>query len=297
MKMDETKAEFLKTIQLNPDHFNGHWYLAQIYQYMDVHNDSAIVMLEQLVRFKPDDPSFRSRLGRVYLLEERHGEALPHYRKLSELKGNSDPEILSTVAKLSEMFGEYEETIAAYKRVFGLKPDDFETLDAMAVLQYQHGYEEDALASFKLLAKKGKEIDRYMYLSRVAELAEKLGGIQDQIGAYREMVALNPKDIQSIGKLAEYYFNQEKLREANGWIEKGLKVDPKSGHMRVLKGEYYLGNRNEDAALAEFEKALVDPLWKGTAQHKIWEIKPPLTEEEKRLREFFGKDKEEKKGG
>ena len=45
---------------------------------------------------------------------------------------------------------------------------------------------------------------------------------------------------------------------------------------------------NEEDALTAFEVARADPGWQEVAQQRIWQIRPPETEEERLKRQFFG---------
>ena len=53
------------------------------------------------------------------------------------------------------------------------------------------------------------------------------------------------------------------------------------GDLQVVRGA-------EEDALASFAKAREDPEWESVAQQRIWQLRPPETEEEKLKREFFG---------
>ena len=114
------------------------------------------------------------------------------------------------------------------------------------------------------------------------------------IEALKAMVALRPNDLKSISRAAEWHFNREELETAREWIDRGLEVNASDGRMLVLSGDYYLKSGQEDLAIAEYERALNDPLWKANAQQRIWTVRPPLTEEEERRREFFDRGKEKK---
>ncbi len=55
----------------------------------------------------------------------------------------------------------------------------------------------------------------------------------------------------------------------------------------TLIAEYVDANPKSAAA---FEAAKADPGWERVAQQRIWQIRPPETEEEKLKRAFFGGD-------
>ncbi len=49
----------------------------------------------------------------------------------------------------------------------------------------------------------------------------------------------------------------------------------------------HAGQGDEEEAIAAYEQAMADQLWRDMAQQRIWQLRPPETEDAKR--EFFGK--------
>ena len=72
------------------------------------------------------------------------------------------------------------------------------------------------------------------------------------------------------------------------WVDRGLKVDPKSAQLLVLKGDLLFQAEKIQAAIASYERAMEEPNWERIAQQRIWNINPPETEEEKLKKAFFG---------
>ena len=84
-------------------------------------------------------------------------------------------------------------------------------------------------------------------------------------------------------------------------INRGLKLDSRSGRLLFLKGNYYLekwrgSNASQDSvyAISWFKKALKDPQWQANAQSMIYVLDPPLSDEEKMRRKFFEDSKKKK---
>ena len=71
-------------------------------------------------------------------------------------------------------------------------------------------------------------------------------------------------------------------------MDKGLKEDPEDAHLLVLRGDELVRTGDEEGAIAAFEKARANPAWEKIAQQRIWQIRPPETEEEKLIKQFFG---------
>ena len=64
----------------------------------------------------------------------------------------------------------------------------------------------------------------------------------------------------------------------------------------MLRGDLLGRQDAEEEAIAEYELALRDPNWAAVAQQRIWQLRPPETEEEKLRRQFFGGDDAEEEG-
>ena len=102
------------------------------------------------------------------------------------------------------------------------------------------------------------------------------------------MVEADPKDLKSIAELVEWHQSHGEFASAKEWLRRGLKVNPEDAHLLLLKGDNLVKEGDEEGAIAAFEKAKADPTWEKVAQQRIWQLRPPETEEEKLKRQFFG---------
>ena len=162
-----------------------------------------------------------------------------------------------------------------------------ETLKEMVLLQEKTGAYEDALATLDRLAQLDSA-NSYPYYSQMADIAEKTSRQAIRRAALEGMATANPKDVESAAALAELFLAEDKLEAAEEWIGQGLTIVPSDAHLQVLKGDIMSRRGLEEQAIAAFEIALVDPDWRSVAQQRIWQLRPPETEEEKLKRAFFG---------
>ena len=102
------------------------------------------------------------------------------------------------------------------------------------------------------------------------------------------MVEANPKDLKSVAVLVQWHLSRDEATAARATLKQGLEEDPVNGNLLLLKGEMLVGEGDEAGAIAAFEKAKSNPVWEKVAQQRIWQLRPPETEEEKLKREFFG---------
>ena len=76
------------------------------------------------------------------------------------------------------------------------------------------------------------------------------------------------------------------------FVKEGLELSTDNGKLRILMGEYYVSRQETRKALEEYRIALDDDKWHSSAQHLIWQIEKPLTDEEKAEQEFFNRGKQ-----
>ena len=112
------------------------------------------------------------------------------------------------------------------------------------------------------------------------------------------MASCQPKDLETVAIIVQIHFNGDDLRAADGWLQQGLRQGPTNAQLRVLRGDLLARNEApEDSVIAENEVALGDPNWAAVAQQRIWQIRPPETEEEKLRKAFFGQSAAEDDDG
>ena len=104
------------------------------------------------------------------------------------------------------------------------------------------------------------------------------------------MVEANPKDLESVAVLVQWHLSRDEVAVAKVRLKQGLQQDPSNGNLLLLNGDILLREGDEEGAIAAFEKAKSNPVWEKVAQQRIWQLRPPETEEERLKREFFGGD-------
>ena len=287
------KTEFLWATRLDSAYADAHHMLARVYYdalHVDADYDSCLMEFERTAALRPDDPALRRVLVELYAFREQYEDALRHSVAVTRL----EPQNIDAWVQRGELAvtcGQIDEAVVAYGEAWALD-QDVRTLKILASLQYEAQRYEDALKSYEVVS--ASDPEDYDLLSRIASIHKKLGNAPKMIETLKRMVALRPEDLESVSQVAEWYLNAEELGRAKEWIDRGLKLNADDGRLLVLNGDYYLSSGQEDLGIAEYEKALDDPLWKANAQQRIWTVRPPLSEEEKKRQEFFNRGKENK---
>lgn len=272
---------------------NAHYFLAQA-QVMLEDREAAIQAYESLLALSPTPEKEIQYLHSLVTLNvetEDFVAALEYAQRWAELDpGNA--EVQEMVGKLHLRTGGDEEAIAQLEKVVEMNPEDFETLDELAEMYRDRGMHQKAFGAYEKLHKQTPE--NFLYLDHLLRLGTTLGKPKQ----FRRQILYKMLDVQ------EDNLNViEQLADETGslaMVNRGLKLQPGNGKLNFMKGEHYYNRWKASAsrqdsvqALRWFEKARRDPQWRGNAQRMIDEIDPPLTEEEKKLREFFKKTKKE----
>lgn len=297
---EAAKPALLAAIAQDSLHINANLMLKSIYDTDDKPN-SAARCLERLLLAKPEDVKKRRELADSYRQQGNIRLALSHYRHLAEADSNSI-ELLELLAVLNEdvdlskalgwrrrmLRGPLALSSANAETRGVLRAQRLETMESMFNLQRQAGRHELAFATMSDLATEDPA-NRGSYYSRQVEMAAALGWDKRWIQALERLVEADPGDVQSLCLLAEWYLNQGDAERTRKCLEQGLQVSADDAHLLVLRGDLLVVEGQEEEAIAAYERAMSDPLWRDTAQQRIWQVRPPETDEEKAKREFFGR--------
>ncbi len=288
---EKAKEAYKAAIGVDPFHSYSHYMLGRIY-YQESKYDAAIVELEEAIKFNSDiEEQACLALGDLCAFRG-DDSALKYYLGAINLIYN-DVRRFWTFAKLLDKNGYYEEAISAYRHVIELDPNHREALLRLAETQLKVQAYRGALDSYSKLAELDPENAHYhIVMAQIYEQTEDTDGV---LACLYNVVDIAPDNTDAIAKTAEICIDQNDLERAKRDIDRGLKIDSKDARFRVLNGEYYRAKGQDELAINELKRALSDPEWKDYAQGLIWEIKPPLSEEEKLKKEFFERGREKKK--
>ncbi|MEW6750152.1 MAG: tetratricopeptide repeat protein [Candidatus Latescibacterota bacterium] len=288
------REELHRALALDSLHVNTNLRLYSIYL-GEGRPDSAVLALERVLRDRPDDAGYRRRLADLYRREGELEKALGHYEPLVD-QAEDREQLIELVAVLHEDLGHADRALAWRQRLLeGESPrtpeQQRDALETLVRLQLQTGDLESAFRSLLQLAAVDT-LNRYSYYSQIATLAGENDRERMQARGWEGMVEANPRDLETVGRLVEYYLGEDEPERARRWIQQGLRVSPSDAHLQLLKGDLLVQTGDADGAVVAYQKAMSDRRWESVAQQRIWEIRPPETEEEKLKRAFFGRGRE-----
>ena len=288
--LDNARIALRRAVSIDSLHLNSNRLLYTIYQAVG-EADSAALSLERVLLKKPSAAD-RRKLADLYRREGRNERAIVHYEQLVEAEredttGVEDAELIEILAVLHQELGQVEQVLELRKRQVEEGTGGADQLESIVELQIETGDIEGAYESLVKLAKVDSQ-NTYSYYSRIASIASEEGDDTWRFKGLKGMVEADPKDLKSIAELVEWHQGRGELASAKAWLGRGLKVNPEDAHLLLLKGDNLVKEGDEEGAIAAFEKAKADPAWEKVAQQRIWQLRPPETEEEKLKRQFFG---------
>ena len=293
--LDNARIALRRAVSIDSLHLNSNRLLYTIYQAVG-EADSAALSLERVLRKKPDAAN-RRKLADLYRRGGHNERAIVHYKELVEAEredttGVKDAELIEILAVLHQELGQVDQALKWRKRQVEGGTGGVDQLESIVELQIETGDIEGAYESLEKLAKVDSQ-NTYSYHSRIAAIASEEGDDIWRFKGLKGMVEADPKDSESIAELVEWHQGSGEFAEAKEWLGLGLKVNPEDAHLLLLKGDNLVREGDEEGAIAAFEKAKADPAWEKVAQQRIWQIRPPETEEEKLKRQFFGGEEEQ----
>ena len=285
--LDNARIALRRAVSIDSLHLNSNRLLYTIYQAVG-EADSAALSLERVLRKKPNAAD-RRKLADLYRREGRNERAIVHYKQLVEADttGVEDAELIEILAVLHQELGQVDQALEWRKRQVEGGTGGADQLESIVELQIETGDIEGAYESLEKLAKVDSQ-NTYSYYNRIASIASEAGNDSMHIEGLKGMVEADPKDSESIAELVEWHQSHGEFASAKEWLRRGLKVNPEDAHLLLLKGDNLVREGDEEGAIVAFEKAKADPAWEKVAQQRIWQLRPPETEEEKLKRQFFG---------
>jgi pilus assembly protein FimV len=206
--------------------------------------EKAIDLLKQLVSENPGDWNTINKIGDLYAKGNNTRAANEHYARVAHIQAKE---------------GFYLKSIALWKKIQKNDPNDLAPYQNLADLYVKQGLLVDAKAQLQTV------VDEYIKRGRAREAGD----------ALKRMADIDPSDLKVRSKLADLYMrdgNSAKaveehvaiaeelgkkghLAEAVQVLEKGLKLDPRSGRMRAELARVHLLQKNYERAVQVLEEA------------------------------------------
>ncbi|MEA1969557.1 MAG: hypothetical protein U9N77_15230, partial [Thermodesulfobacteriota bacterium] len=91
---EKAETEYRKAVKLNPSDAGALSGLALTYEIQNSNLDIALTFAKESIMIEPDNPLFRSRLGNIYVKQNRNDLADIEFKKAKEFQKLHKPEVM-----------------------------------------------------------------------------------------------------------------------------------------------------------------------------------------------------------
>ncbi len=255
-RADESIAAYRKSVAAKPDVFESNLNLGLML--VRANNSEAEQFLRAATTLKPtanpEEGQARAWLALAHLLEDKKPEdALQAYRKASELTPK-DPEPHLSAGLLYERQKDFSAAEAEYKQVLTLDAHSTEAAIGLTNLYMKSGRLGDAEPLLRrLAAERPDDAGIHLQLGRVLD-AE--GKKDDAIAELQTALKLAPADSEAQRELADLYANAGKNDLAEGAYRVLVAAQPKDPELHRGLGKALLLQKKFPEAQEEFLTAL-----------------------------------------
>ncbi|MEN8142354.1 MAG: tetratricopeptide repeat protein [Thermodesulfobacteriota bacterium] len=213
--------------------------------------DQALPHLLVLLGNDPLNPKLLGRICRIYVQTDRFSEALPYFERYVALQPDNT-NFLQPVINSNVDFG--KDTIALYRRLLAVTPDDLELLDRLAGDLLAIGDTEVALFMWEYVARRHPE--RVEAYQAMVELLERLGRHEKLAEAMEILHKLAPGEIKVVSKLARLKVAQGDFKAGLDYYDRLQKAGYKGVELFEERGNLHEELGSPASALADYEKLL-----------------------------------------
>ncbi|MFC1528947.1 tetratricopeptide repeat protein [Candidatus Latescibacterota bacterium] len=288
-KKKEARREFVKSLMLNPEHYNSALQLSRLY-YENGNFDSTMVMYELMYKLEPENNKL---LATIAGLKEYLGDiegALNDFIKLIDA-GEDSYDNLMRASSLAQKQDKMSTALKYATMALEKKPGDSEALKIASHTSESLEQLDTAALFYRQRAEKDSTTESTFV--QLEDIYRKLFDRKNLLWALERHHKIAPEDMDILGELCELLYAESMMDKCVQYVKKGLILDPGDGRFRILFGENFRAQGQNDKALEQYKLALKDEKWNSSAQRLINLIEKPETEEEKVERDFFNRGKKE----
>ncbi len=204
----------------------------------------AIEQYQQILRHEPEDQVTLMTLGDLYVRAGDNGQALNYFEKLAQLFSND---------------GFISKSIAIYKKIAKLVPEEVGPLERLAELYVQQGVVSEArpiylqLAEAHLKANRSKQAVEV--LRKLLELSPDNLRVQVRLAELYEGIGQQKEAASTFLSAAQRLLEKGEVKEAQRLAERAGKADPKNAGGLVLKARILAESGQAAEAITMLEKA------------------------------------------
>jgi tetratricopeptide (TPR) repeat protein/predicted Ser/Thr protein kinase len=231
-KTQEAESTYKRAIQLRPSYPLAYNRLGEFQMAQGQYQDAA-EMFKQVIALAPDNFAGYSNLGNAYLLQNRYSDAVPMLERAITIRRTA--ETLSNLGTAYFSLRRFPDAAKIYEEAVQQDERNYEVWGNLADAYYwSPGLRHNARAAYE----------------KASSLA---------LGA----LAVDPRDVNALGYVAEYQAMLGKRKEAMTFLERCLRLNPQDPSLLFNAALIYNQLGDEEATLAWLQKAIAAGLPKS----------------------------------
>lgn len=226
--------------------------LAQAYQ-LNGQLAEAESSYREVIRLAPKDPNSFLRLGLFYGYQRRYRDALATLNDGLNVDMNQ-PALLRAVVLMQSRLGRHDDAVSSAERLVKVQPRNPDAQALLAMMLEEAGKRSRAIDIYEaLLVKDPKNI---VAQNNLAMLLSAEGKHDQALQAARRATAMKPGDPMLMDTLGWVLHQAGKSKEGLSTLTKAAAIGPAFPSIHYHLGVVYQSLSDEQAARAEFDKAL-----------------------------------------
>lgn len=178
-----------------------------------------------LLTLIPKDTGSYFNMGMAYYLLGDTSKAISSYNKALELDPNHT-DAMNNLATVYANQGQYKEAEELFKKVVKINPNHASAKNNLIQLY-------KIQKKYKQAAELDADYAKQMHISLAKTYYEK-GNIDKAIEEIKKVIAIDPKDIQSIRNLGSFYLLKKNYKKAQIEFNKVLELDPNDNYAKQM---------------------------------------------------------------
>ena len=261
--LDQAIAEFEKIVSLEPRSVEDRMVLGQLYTVKhDTQKAEQVFKAAQAI--EPDSEDVVLNLARLYAESGNMAQAVKSITAVAE--GDRTPKMEFTLGTLYDQMKQPKDAVAAYTRAADMRPDDEQTMDALAQALLNDGQLDEALKQYQQLAE--ADPDNSEALVHIADIQRRAGKYEDALATIRKARKIDPTSLEAgfneglildvLGRLDEAMQSYQAMVDQTSHANGAYTNEEKNNRSIFLDrlGSVSVENSKTDQAVATYQKMI-----------------------------------------
>jgi tetratricopeptide (TPR) repeat protein len=215
-------------------------------------NPEATPYLEQIIRIHPDEQVAHAMLGTLAFLRGDCGEAVKHFQKSRE-QIQAQPVAILEFGNCLAQLNELDSAVSLLQSQLTTNPDNVDIRRGLAGVQLKAGKPQDAIETLSpLLREQNTDVDTERMAAAVYEANK---DTPRAVEILHDAIVRDPTNVGLYIDFANISFVHQSFQAGVEMVSVGLKAQPNSAALYLVRGVLYVQLALFDKAFADFEKA------------------------------------------